>query len=106
MRPDRHGAAVFGVAVGDLGENAAVRMLLPVGRSGWAIAAGYAGLFAMLCFPAPVALILGIIAIRDLKKHPHKHGMGRAVFGLAMGILFSILPLIWIAAMAAKGGRM
>ncbi len=78
--------------VPNLGEDAVIRMLLPVGRSGWAIAAGYAGLFAVLFVFAPVALVLGILAIRDLKKHPEKHGMGRAVFGLVMGILFS-LPL-------------
>lgn len=71
----------------DLGQNAVTRMLLPVGRSGLAIAAGYAGLFSLLCFPAPIALILGILAIRDIRRHPEKHGMGRAVFGLVMGIL-------------------
>jgi hypothetical protein len=73
--------------VGNLEDNPAIRMLLPVGRSLWAIAAGYAGLFAVLCFPAPIALILAVIAIRDIKRHPEKHGMGRAVFGLVMGIL-------------------
>lgn len=30
-----------------LGDNAGVRMLMPVGRSGWAIAAGYFGLFGL-----------------------------------------------------------
>jgi hypothetical protein len=74
-----------------LGENAGVRMLLPVGRSGWAIAAGYLGLFSVLgCF-APISIIVSIIAIRDIKTHPDRHGMGRAVFGLVMGILGSIL---------------
>jgi hypothetical protein len=75
------------------------RMLAPVGRSGLAIAAGYAGLFAVLVIPAPIALILGILAIIDIRKHPDKHGMGRAVFGLIMGILFS-LPLILILLIA------
>ena len=69
------------------GDDPLVRMLLPVGRSGWAIAAGYAGLFALLIFPAPLALILAAVAIYDLKKHPEKHGMGRAIFGLVMGLL-------------------
>ena len=64
-----------------------VRMLIPIGRSGWAIAAGYAGLFSSLCFPGPLALILAVVAIRDIKRHPEKHGMGRAIFGLVMGIL-------------------
>lgn len=77
------------------------RMLLPVGRSPVAIAAGYAGLFAVTCVAAPLALILGIWAINDLKKHPEKHGMGRAVFGLVMGIIFSIPLLIFVVAALA-----
>ena len=78
-----------------LGDDAMLRMLLPVGRSWWAIAAGYAGLFAVICFPAPIALILGLVAIWDIKSHPEKHGLGRAVFGLVMGILGSV-GLIWV----------
>jgi hypothetical protein len=83
-----------------------IRMLIPVGRSIWAIAAGYAGLFAVLMFPAPLALILGILAIRDIKKHPTKHGMGRAIFGLVSGFLFTI-PLVFfiILAIVALFGR-
>jgi hypothetical protein len=76
--------------VKSLGEDAGIRLLLPVGRSFWAIAAGYAGLFSVLFFPAPIALILSIIAIYDIKRHPDRHGMGRAIFGLVMGILFTI----------------
>jgi len=68
-----------------------MRMLLPVGRSGLAIAAGYAGLFSVVGFPAPIALILGILAIIDIRKHPKKHGMGRAIFAVIMGGLFSIV---------------
>jgi hypothetical protein len=71
----------------------AMRMILPVGRSILAIAAGYAGLFAILLFPAPIALILGILAVVDIKKHPEKHGMGRAVFALITGGFFTILLL-------------
>jgi len=70
-----------------------MRMLLPVGRSGLAIAAGYAGLFALLIFPAPLALALGILAVRDIRKNPKKHGMGRAVFALITGGLGSALLL-------------
>ncbi len=68
-----------------------MRMLLPVGRSLLAIFAGYAGLFAVLFIPAPIALILGILAVVDLKKHPDKLGMGRAVFAIIMGVIFSTL---------------
>ena len=65
----------------------AMRMIMPVGRSGWAIAAGYAGLFAFLIAPAPIALILGIVAMFDLKRNPEKHGWGRAIFGALIGLL-------------------
>ena len=77
-----------------LEDDSAMRKILPVGRSGLAIAAGYAGLFAFLVFPAPIALILSILAIYDLKQHPDKLGMGRAVFGLVLGILGTIALLV------------
>ena len=69
-----------------------MRMALPVGRSGWAIAAGYLGLFALLIYPAPLALLVSILAILDIRKStrgdgPVKYGMGRAVFGLIVGAL-------------------
>ncbi len=79
-----------------LEDDPAIRMLIPVGRSPLAIAAGYMGLFSMLFFPAPIALILGLLAIRDIRAHPEKHGMGRAIFGLVMGILFTVVPIILI----------
>ena len=75
------------VVVSDPADSAAMRMLLPIGRSGLAIAAGYAGLFCLLIVPAPIALVLGILAVRDLRAHPEKHGMGRAVFGIVAGAL-------------------
>ena len=76
-----------------MGDDPAMRMLLPVGRSIWAIAAGYFGLLSILLIFAPFALITGILAIRDIKKNPEKHGMGRAIFGIVMGTLFSIIFL-------------
>tara|TARA_B100000315_G_C14284774_1_gene454685 strand:+ start:90 stop:440 length:351 start_codon:yes stop_codon:yes gene_type:complete len=85
-------------ATGDHDDSAIMRMLLPVGRSGLAIAAGYAGLFALLVFPAPLALVLGILAIRDLRKHPTKHGMGRAIFGVVIGALGTALLLWFVVA--------
>lgn len=85
-----------------LADDPAMRILLPVGRSGLAIAAGYAGLFALLVVPAPVALILGFLAYRDLKQHPEKRGMGRTVFGLVLGSLGTLL-LIWILAASFLG---
>lgn len=68
------------------GADAGMRMLLPVGRSGWAIAAGYLGLISVLMIPGPLAILCAILAISDIRKNPDKHGMGRAIFGLVMGI--------------------
>jgi len=73
----------------------AMRMLIPVDRSALSIIAGYCGLFSVLCFPAPFALILGILAIVDIKKsNGKKHGLGRAWFAVIMGALFMIIPIV------------
>lgn len=86
-----------------LGQQAGMRILLPVGRSGWAIAAGYLGLFGLLILPAPLALIISIVAIIDIQKSKktsnRKHGMGRAVFGLIVGIIGTLLLLVGIVIM-------
>lgn len=88
---------------GGLGDDAGMRLLIPVGRSGWAIAAGYLGLFSFVLIPAPISLIVSIIAIRDIRRSRGtakvKHGMGRAVFGLVMGIagtiLLGVIAFLW-----------
>ena len=68
-----------------------VRWLLPVGRSGVAIAAGYAGLFSFIVLPAPIALVLGLLAARDLRRHPSKLGWGRTIFALVAGLLGTVV---------------
>ncbi|MDQ2088101.1 DUF4190 domain-containing protein [Herbivorax sp. ANBcel31] len=80
-----------GVRTGVGEPDAVMRMLLPVGRSGYAIAAGYLGLFSPLLIPAPLAVIFGILAIRDIKKNTHKHGMVRAIFGITIGAICTVL---------------
>jgi Domain of unknown function (DUF4190) len=89
----------------DIGQDAGMRLLLPVGRSGWAIAAGYAGLFAFIVFPAPLALLFGIIAVQDIKKHPEKHGMGRAVFGIVAGAIGTLILVAGALAIMMHPGR-
>ena len=81
----------------------AMRWILPVGQSLWSIAAGYLGLFSLLCFPAPLALVCGIIAIWHLRKNPRLSGWGRAIFGLVMGILGTLLLAIFLVAAAVSG---
>ena len=83
----------------DIGDDEGMRMLLPVGRSGLAIVAGYLGLFSLIIIPAPLALIFGILAVLDIKRNPKKHGMGRAIFAIVMGSIFSILLFVMIIAL-------
>ena len=68
-------------------DDAVLRMLVPIGRSGWAIAAGYLGLLSLLPLVGVLAVVIGIIAVSDLRKHPDKHGAGRAWFGIIAGVL-------------------
>jgi hypothetical protein len=71
------------------------RVLFPVGRSGWAVASGYLGLFSLLVIPGPLAVLTGIAGIFDIKRHPERHGMGRCIFGIVMGALgTAVLVLI------------
>ncbi len=86
-----------------IGDDAAMRMLLPVGRSIWAIIAGYLGLLSVILLPAPLAVIMGIVAIIDIRKHPEKHGMGRAIFGIVMGAIFSVVFVIVLIGMLNDG---
>lgn len=74
-----------------------MEFLLPVGRSGWAIAAGYLALFSVLAFPAPFAIFCGVMGLRDIARNPEKTGKPRAIFGIIMGggMLVLIISL-WI----------
>lgn len=85
-----------------LGADAGMRMLLPVGRSWVAIIAGYLGLFAVLLIPAPLALLTGIMGIMHIRRNPGTHGMGRAIFGIVMGALFTAV-LIFVLITVATG---
>jgi len=68
-------------------DDLALKMIVPVGRSVYAIAAGYAGLISLGCCPlGPIAVLLGILAFRDIAINPHLSGKGRAVFGIVTGM--------------------
>jgi hypothetical protein len=86
-------AQVAGLGVAALPEShdAAMRMVLPVGRSPMAIASGYLGLLSPMGIFAPFALLTGVLALRTLKRQTELHGAGRAWFGIVMGALFSML---------------
>jgi hypothetical protein len=81
-------------------------MMIPIGRSGYAIAAGYIALFSVLVIPAPFAILFGILALRDIKRRPEKIGKGRAWFGIIMGSLVILVVLVGvIAGMVTARGR-
>jgi len=65
--------------------------LVPVGRSGWAIAAGYLGLFSLIPVVNYAGLAVSIIAARDLRRHPDKRGWGRVITGFAISVPMTIL---------------
>ena len=72
-------------------DDPALGYIIPINTSIWAIFASYAGLMSIAMFPAPFALILGIIALIDIKKHPEKKGKGRAIFAIVMAIVAPLL---------------
>ncbi len=96
--PPSHGAPPPGPTPVD----PALSMVIPINRSGWAIAAGYLALVSVLCLPAPLALFCGIMALRDLKRQPHLQGAGRAWFGVIMGSLGTVLLLLACAGFAIE----
>jgi hypothetical protein len=83
----------------------ALGYIIPINVSGWAIAAGYAGLFSVLLVFAPISLVLGIVALRDLERRPQLRGKGRAWFGAVMGGVFSFVLVIVLIGVLSGGGK-
>ncbi len=80
--------------------NGCFALVVPVGRSGWSIAAGYFGLLSILVLPAPFAIWFGVLALRDIKKNPEKLGMVRAWFGILAGSFVILFVFIGFTARA------
>ena len=103
MQPSSLGCAGCGwrevVQTQSIDQDPAMRVLLPIGRSSLAIIAGYLGLVSVLVFPAPLALLFGILALRDIKRHTDKGGKGRAIFAVIMGGIFSLLLVLIIVSL-------
>jgi hypothetical protein len=72
-------------------DGGALNLLLPMApQSGFAIAAGYLGLFSFFMVTAPLAIIFGVLGLRDIKAHPEKRGVGRAITGIVLGSLCTL----------------
>jgi len=71
--------------------------ILPTGRSGEAIAAGYLGLVSIfIVFLGPIAIWLGILGLRRANRG-QGHGRGRSIFGIvagAWGTFWTIVILV------------
>jgi hypothetical protein len=79
--------------------------IVPVNTSGWAIAAGYLGLFSLLAVPGPFALACGIIALRQLRKEPGRRGHVRAWVGIVLGALGTVALCCSIIAIVASARK-
>ena len=69
-------------------------VFVPAGWSGWAVASGYLALLSILGYPAIASVIVSLIALFDLRRHPEKRGQRRAWFGLVMGALGTIAVVL------------
>lgn len=58
-----------------------------------ALIAYYCGVFSILLFPAPFALILGIIGLNKIKREPALPGKAHAIVGIVLGSIFGLLWL-------------
>lgn len=87
--PPRGGTESFDKLENDL------RHVMPVNTPLAAIAAGYLGLLSILMFPAPFALIAGIIGIIQIKKRVNTRGVVRCIIGIVAGALGTAL-LAWV----------
>ena len=83
-----------------------LRMVVPVDRSLWAIAAGYLGLISVIPIFGPFAVIASLIALFQIERSKAtptpKYGMGRAIFGLIMGLLGCVVLVLVFSALIAS----
>jgi hypothetical protein len=76
-------------------------LLVPVGRTGTSVLAGYLGLVSIfLGIVGPFAIIVGVLALKELNANPGRLGHGRAWFGIIGGILGSLWFVWFILAFA------
>jgi hypothetical protein len=86
--PGGFGAPAGTGAPGGFGAKGSVaHWLLPTGRSGLAVAAGYLGLLSLIPIIAPFSVGVGVAAVVHLRRNPSRGGRGRAWFGVVAGAL-------------------
>lgn len=80
--------------------NPALALLVPIAVDPLAFIAGYAGLFSLTLVLAPVALLIGALALRGLRTKPHARGAGRAWFAVVAGSIGSLCLLVLIVSLS------
>ncbi len=78
------------------GSDPTLRWILPVGRSSWSIAAGYLGLFSILGVFGPLAILAGVLGLRQISRKPQLLGTGRAIFGIVAGVIGTLILAVWL----------
>ena len=69
-----------------------------------ALIAYYCGVFALLGFPAPVAVILGILGLKKAAVNPQAKGKTHAWIGIILGGLFCVIyGIVLLSVLALKG---
>lgn len=84
------------------GVDPALRMVVPIGVTPWAILSGYLGLLAFLGgLTGPFAVLTGILALRAIRKNPQLGGSVRAWVGIFLGTFGVLLLLLILVAFLA-----
>ncbi len=81
------------------------QLLLPSGRSPWAVASGYLAAFSVLGIPAPLAVAAGVAGLRDIRRVTRTTGRrppgtARCVAGILAGSAFTLV-LLWLVVATA-----
>lgn len=79
--------------VAPVGDDTAMKVLLPVAVDPVCLLAGYLGLLSLLGFFAPFGLALGIWGLVRLRNNPGQRGHVRAVIGIVGGAIGMVVLL-------------
>ena len=87
----------LGVAMVGRNVDPKLQLLIPTGLSSNAVTAGYLGLFSFMIVTAPVAILCGILGLREIRTHRELRGRGRAWFGIVMGSAALVVFVLMLA---------